>query len=81
MALKANETFNIASLPHYKHPMGYKWVFTMKVNPNDTVARLKAQLVAKEYAQIYGVHYSETFSPIAKHKSMRLFISLATSFG
>ncbi|XP_071912390.1 uncharacterized protein [Coffea arabica] len=44
-----------------------------------SVARLKACLVAKGYAQIYGEDYSNTFSRIAKLTSVRLFISMATT--
>ena len=33
--------------------------------------------MAKGYAQTYGVDYSDTFSPVAKMTSVRLFISLA----
>ena len=50
-------------------------------NPNGFVARLKARLVIKSYAQTYGVDYSDTFSPIAKPTSVRLFISLVASYG
>ena len=52
----------------------------MKVNPDGSVARLKAWLVAKGYAQTYSVDYSETFSPVAKLSSIRLFISLAATY-
>lgn len=41
--------------------------------------RLKAHLVAKDYAQTYKIEYSYTFSPIAKLAFVRLFISLATT--
>ena len=36
--------------------------------------------MAKGYAKTYGVDYSDTFSPVAKMTSVRLFISLAASY-
>ena len=53
----------------------------MKVNPEGSIARLKACLVANGYAKTYGVHYSDTFSLIAKLTSIRLFISLVATHG
>ena len=44
-------------------------------NPDDLVAHLKARLVTKGYAQTYGMYYSDTFSPIAKMSSVRLFLA------
>ena len=35
----------------------------------------------KRYAQTYGVDYFDTFSPVAKLTSIRLFISLAVTHG
>ena len=64
-----------------KKVIGCRSVFTLKVNPDGSMARLKARLVAKGYAQTYGVNYSDTFSSVAKLTSIRLFISLAATHG
>ena len=53
----------------------------MKVNPDGLVARLKARLVTKGYAQTYGVDCSDTFFLVAKMSYIRLFISLAATHG
>ena len=67
-------------LPTRKKAIGCHWVFVVKFNLDGSIARLKAPLIAKGYAQTYGVDYSDTFSPIAKLTYVRLFISLATYF-
>ena len=67
-------------LPTRKKVIRCHWVFVIKFNPDGSAARLKAHFVVKGYAQIYGVDYSNTFSPITKLTYVRLSISLATSY-
>ena len=55
-------------------------MFVVKFNPDGSIARLKACLVSKGYAQTYGVDYSDIFSLVTKLTFVRLFIYLATSY-
>ena len=64
-----------------KKAIDCRWVFAVNFNPDGSVSRLKVRLVAKDYAQTYGVDCSDIFSPIVKLTSVRLFISLAASYG
>ena len=79
-ALDDSGTWNLVQLPAGKKAIGCHWVFAVKVNPDGLAARLKAQLVAKGYAQTYGVDYSDTFSHVAKMTYVQLFISLDATY-
>ena len=49
-ALNDNGACDFMPLPTRKKAIGCRWVFTVKFNPNGSIARLKAGLVAKGYA-------------------------------
>ena len=80
-SLNDNGTWDLVQLAVMRKVIGCPWVFVVKVNPSGSVARLKAHLVAKGYAQTYGVDYYDTFSLVSKMTYVRLFISLATTHG
>ena len=68
--------WDLVPLPIGKKAIGCRWVFVVKFNLDGSVARLKVRLVAKGYAQTYGVYYFNTFSRVAKLTYVHLFISL-----
>jgi len=64
------------------HQIGSKWVFTKKSVPSEQGAvRFKARLVAKGYSQREGVDYTEIFSLVVCHTSIRLLLSLVAEYG
>ena len=66
-----------SSVMEGKKPVGCRWVYAIEVGTDGQIDRLKAQLVAKGYPQIYGLDYGDTFSPVVKITFVRLFLAIA----
>ena len=67
----------VKELPLNRKAVGYKWVFKLKLNPDNSITRYKAHLVAKGYLQIPGQDFTETTSPVACLASYHAILSLA----
>ena len=52
-ALEKNEMWDLVSLPLSKQAVRCRWVYSVKLNRDGSLARLKAQLVFKGYSQVY----------------------------
>ena len=75
-ALHSSGTWDLVTLPASKTPVGCRWVYTIKIGPDDRVDHLKDQLVAKGYTQVYGYDYYDTFSLVAKIAYIHLLLSM-----
>ncbi|KAL4281033.1 hypothetical protein GQ457_03G022420 [Hibiscus cannabinus] len=78
--IEKNGTWFLTDLPSGK-PIGVKWVYRAKFNPDGTIFKHKARLVVKGYAQIGGVDYGDTFAPVARLDTIRLLIAIAGQLG
>ncbi len=56
-------------------------MYKIKHNLDESVSKYKAKLVAKGYAQIYGLDYEETYSPVAKMTTIRTIIVMVVAKG
>ncbi|CAM8922410.1 unnamed protein product [Rhodiola kirilowii] len=77
--LQKNETWELVPLPGVKKTISCRWVFTIKQNPDGSIDRRKARLLARGFTQTYDVDYTETFSPVAKLSIVRVLLSLAAN--
>ena len=76
-----NEVWVLVPPPPECHPSGTKWVFKNKQGEDGVVVRNKARLVAQAYSQKEGIDYEETFAPVARLESIRIFLAYAASKG
>jgi hypothetical protein len=77
--IEKNDTWELVPRPKNKNVIGTKWVFMNKLNEDGQVTRNKARLVCKGYAQIEGINFEETFSPVARMEAIWLLLAYACS--
>jgi len=76
-----NDTWQIVDRPKDAEVIGSRIVLRNKINPDGTINRRKARLVAKGFAQRPGIHFHQTFAPVARMSSIRLLVALAAKHG
>ncbi|GJT21804.1 retrovirus-related pol polyprotein from transposon TNT 1-94 [Tanacetum coccineum] len=80
-SILGNQTWELAELPKGVKPIGSKWVFKKKLNPDGSIYAFKARLVAKGYRQRQGLDYFDTYALVARISSIRTLIAISAIKG
>ena len=76
-AFLLRETWTLVPRPVDANVVSCKWVYSLKYNPDGSIARYKARLVARGFSQAYGLDYHETFLLVGRLSSIRVLFSIA----
>lgn len=75
--LTSTRTQDMVDLPLGKTATGCKWIYKIKTKANGSIKCYKARLMAKGYAQEYGIDYKETFAPVTRLTTIRSPLGVA----
>lgn len=73
-AFYSHGTFDLVPLPKDRRALGSRWVFTEKSG-----GVKKSRLVAQGHTQKAGIDYTETFAPVVRYESVRVYLTIAAS--
>ena len=68
-------------LPDNGKALPLKWIYTVKKDLKGVIISYKARLVVQGFFQIFGVDYTESYSPVAKFVSIRIILALSVQLG
>jgi hypothetical protein len=74
-----NGTWERVDLPADRVVVNSMWVYKIKSDTEGALSRFKARFVAKGCSQRAGLDYTETFSPVMRMASLRLFLTIAAA--
>ena len=69
-SFKENNVWDIVPLPAGRKVVGGRWVCKIKRDAQGEIERFKARYVAKEFSQIQGLDYDETFAQVVRFDSL-----------
>ena len=72
-------TWEDAKAPADRTLVGCKWVYKTKRDQYGEISKYKARIVAKGYSQKPGQDFDETYSPVARLTSLRIFLTIVAS--
>ncbi|MCO5575435.1 hypothetical protein L7F22_029236 [Adiantum nelumboides] len=75
-----NKAWELEHAPAERKLVTCKWLLRKRLHADGTVPRFKARLVARNFSQISGMSYGETFTPVLCITSFCVLVAIAAQF-
>ncbi|KAL9247573.1 hypothetical protein vseg_020991 [Gypsophila vaccaria] len=76
-SMHTNQVWDLVDLPDKVQPLQCKWLYKIKRSLDRQRDIYKAQLVAKGFTQVQGLHYDQIFAPVMMLRSIRIILAIA----
>ena len=80
-SIMKNDVWEIVLRPEGKSMVTSRWLYKLKHVADGSVEKYKARFVAREFSQVEGVDYDETFASVTRYTSIGALISIAAEMG
>ncbi len=77
ISLRENHTWELVEMVPGMKVLPCSWVFKIKYDSEHIPVRFKCRLVAGGHRQKYGIDFDETFAPVSKGTTQKIFLSVA----
>ncbi|GJS90830.1 retrovirus-related pol polyprotein from transposon TNT 1-94 [Tanacetum coccineum] len=71
------EVWELMPCPDNVFLIKLKWIYKVKTDESGGVLKNKARLVAQGFRQEEGINFEESFAPVARIESIRIFVANA----
>ena len=76
-SLEDNNTWTLVREPKDRKVLPGKWVYKVKYGADGQIDKYKARYVAKGFAQVEGLDFSDTYAPTCKPETFRILLAIA----
>ncbi|GKC38039.1 retrovirus-related pol polyprotein from transposon TNT 1-94 [Tanacetum coccineum] len=77
LTFKRLDVWELVECPVGRNIIKVKWIWKNKTDAENTAIRNKSCLVAKGYGQEEGIDFKESFAPVARLETVRIFVAYA----
>ena len=78
-SMESNGVWDLVDAPSDRKSVGGRWVYALKKDNDGQVVKFKARWVAKGYSQKESIDYEETYAPVSRMNTLRIFFAIAAT--
>ena len=80
-SIMRNEVWEVVPRPEGELVVISRWLYKVKYAADGSIEKHKARFVARDFSQVEGIDYDETFALVARYASIRTVMDIVAEMG